>query len=61
MNETGLLSETKVRFFPGQTDRSPDYTIRHYSGGDPAWDINQDGKVDYEDLAILGVHCREGY
>jgi VCBS repeat-containing protein len=22
----------------------------------PAWDINQDGKVDYKDLAILGAH-----
>jgi hypothetical protein len=25
----------------------------------PAWDINQDGKVDYKDLAILGAHYGE--
>jgi len=25
----------------------------------PSWDINQDAKVDYKDLAILGAHYRE--
>jgi hypothetical protein len=27
--------------------------------GYPKWDINQDGKVDYKDLAILGAHYGE--
>jgi uncharacterized membrane protein len=27
--------------------------------GYPRWDINQDGKVDYKDLAILGAHYGE--
>jgi len=25
------------------------------------WDINQDGKVDYKDLSILGAHYGETY
>jgi len=36
----------------GETIAQPPY---------PAWDINQDGKVDYKDLAILGAHYGEVY
>jgi len=27
--------------------------------GHPRWDVNQDGKVDYKDLAMLGAHYGE--
>jgi hypothetical protein len=27
----------------------------------PAWDINQDGKVDYKDMSVISEHYGESY
>lgn len=36
-------------------EKTPSVTVSAYT----RWDINQDGKVDYRDLAILGAHYGE--